>query len=144
MNKYKLPSMEYSFSIQVTGKESKVNWAGEFLYRRPDLSERGLIDAMRARLNGDLVTISIDIALLNTALAHLRFTLREYPVWWEDCDYGGAMYDSNVVMELYNKCINYEARWSQKISGNDPSKVEVKGEAGTGKKARKSVSASPS
>ena len=120
---YKLPDMEHRFSIQVIGKESNINWAGEFVYKRPTLAQRSMIENMRTRLNGDLMTIDGDIAALNMALAHLRFTLTESPEWWKASDYGGSLYDANVILEVYTKCIAFEEDWKRKVHGGDQKSV---------------------
>jgi len=124
MATHKMPDMEYKFSIQVQGKESGMLWTGEFLYRRPTLTERGLIETTSARLNGDLRTVDPEVQDLHAALAHLRWTLRDVPEWWKNSDYGGMLYDSNVVMDIYNKCIKFEADWMKKTLGGDPKDVE--------------------
>lgn len=122
---YKLPNMDHRFQIQAVGAESGINWVGDFLYRRPNLQERGMIEVMRTRLNGDLVTLDPDIASFHEAIAHLRFTLKEYPDWWKDSNFGAALHDANVVIEVYNKCIDFEANWKKKIHGTNPSAVEA-------------------
>lgn len=123
--KYSLPNMDLRFKIQVVGEETKINWAGDFLYRRPSLAERSLIENMRCRLNGDLRTIDGNIAYFNEALAHLKFTLKEFPDWWKESDFGGSLYDPNVVIDVYNKCAEFEADWRKKALGEDPAKVEA-------------------
>jgi hypothetical protein len=115
--KHKLPNMEHRFKIQLVGEESKVNWVGDFLYRRPTLQERAMIDVMRARLNGDLRSVDPDTNAYNEALSHLRFTLKEYPEWWKECDMGGSLYDANVILEIYGKCMEFEANWREKTFG---------------------------
>jgi len=122
--RYKLPDMEYKFSVQFVGKESGINWVGDFTYKRPNINERSLIELMKTRLNGDLVTIDPDIAYLNAALAHLRFTLKSSPEWWKDSDFGGALFDTNVIVEIYKKCIDFETEWSNRVLSGKPEKVE--------------------
>jgi len=114
---YKLPNMEHKFKIQVLGEESRINWAGDFVYRRPTLSERAMIDVMRSKLNGDLRTIDPDTNAYNEALSHLRFTLKEYPTWWKECDLGGSLYDGNVILDIYEKVMTFEASWREKTFG---------------------------
>jgi len=121
---YKLPNMEHKFKIQSVGKDTGLNWVGEFTYRRPTLSERGQIDTMRARLNGDLKTVAPEITYLHSALAHLRFTLQDYPKWWEDSDFGASLFDGNVVMDIYTECISFETKWREKVMGGDSKEVE--------------------
>lgn len=122
---YKLPNMEFKFHIQTIGEETGINWVGDFTYRRPTLQERALIDVMRARLNGDLLTVDGDISSFNEALAHLRFTLKEYPPWWEDCDFGGALFDANVILDIREKCIEFEAEWKTKTLSGVAKEVEA-------------------
>lgn len=115
---FKLPNMEHKFKIQLLGEESRINWVGDFTYRRPTLQERAMIDVMRSKLNGDLRTIDPDTNAYNEALAHLRFTLKEYPEWWKDADLGGSLYDANVILEIYGKCMEFEASWREKTFGD--------------------------
>jgi hypothetical protein len=128
---YKLPSMDYKFSIQVKGSESQLMWTGDFMYRRPTLGERGKIDALRCKLNNDLTTIDPEIDILHSALAHLRYTLRESPDWWKNSDYGSNLYDTNVVIEIYNKILEFEKDWKKKILSGDSKDVESKDEEPT-------------
>lgn len=123
--KYVLPAMDHKFEIQVTGEETGMNWTGKFLYRRPNLQERTMIDVMRVRLNGDLYTIDPDVKSFNEAISHLKFTLKESPQWWVDQDYGSQMYDANVVLAVYEKCLAFEATWRATIHGGDAAAVEA-------------------
>jgi len=120
--KSKLPSMEYRFDISVNGDETKTVFHGSFTYKRPTIAVRSMIEQMRVRLNGDLRTLDSEIALNNEALSMLRFTLTDSPQWWKDCDCGGNLHDENVIFELYNKCIQFEADWRKKVFGG---KVEA-------------------
>jgi hypothetical protein len=122
--KYALPDMEHTFKIQIEGNESKINWAGEFKYRRPSLGTRGQIDVMRCKLNQDLRSIDQETNLIHTALAHLRFTLHATPEWWQESDYGGDLMDANVVTEIYSKCMDFERDWAKKVHGGEPEEVE--------------------
>lgn len=123
--KYVLPSMDFRFEITAQGEETGLNWTGSFTYRRPSLQERSMIDVMRARLNGDLYTIDGDVKAFNEAISHLKFTLKDMPQWWIDQDFGGAMYDANVVVAVFEKCMAFEATWRASIHGGDAQKVEA-------------------
>jgi hypothetical protein len=124
---FKLPNMEHDFDLQIVGEETGINWVGKFKYKRPTLTERSLIHVMAARLNGDLRTVDPDITTFNEAVAHLRWTLKEFPDWWRDADYGGMLYDGNVVIEIYNKCIEFEASWREKVHGGKQADVTIGG-----------------
>ena len=126
--KFVLPGMESKFSIQVMGEESRQNWVGDFLYRRPNLRERAAIDSLHKRLNGDLTTLDPDTSALNEALSVLRFTLKDFPTWWRDSDFGGSLYDANVVLEIYGKCMEFEASWRTRVMSGDAEDVRERDE----------------
>jgi len=123
--KYSLPSMEHTFDIQIKGEESQIVWVGHFMFRRPTLRERAAIEALKTRLNMDLINLDEDAKALNEALATLRFTLKDYPDWWKESDYGSDLYDANVVVTIYNKCMEFEAKWRNKLMGGVPEEVEA-------------------
>ena len=135
MKKYALPNMEFSFSIQVMGEESGMNWVGDFKYKRPTLMDRSLIAVMRAQLNGDLFTVDTAAQKINEALAHLKFTIFEAPEWWTESKSGAELYDQNVILEIYNKCVEFEANWKKKIHSGNAEDVEVGGETSKSSKA---------
>lgn len=124
--KYSLPDMTYSFSVSLEGSETHHKWAGKFKYRRPSLGDRSRIDTMRARLAGDLTTLDPEVMEFIEAVSHLRFTLDEYPDWWAEFGYGLEMHDGNVVSEIYNRCLEYEAQYRDKVYSGEKSDVEEK------------------
>ena len=112
----KLPNMEFGFDISVKGNETKTEYEGHFRYRRPSLGARTRIAATNARLNGDLENLkNPEVEELNFVLSHLRHTLIDTPDWWEEAFFGMELYDTNVVDEVYNKCIKFEAEWKSKV-----------------------------
>jgi len=119
-----LPPMEFKFSIQMVGSESGLNWTGKFLYKRPSLGERSRINVMQTRLNGDLETLEQDVLQFNEAISHLRYTLRDFPEWWKESGFGIELYDGNVVSEIYNKCLEYEAKWMKRTFGGEKAEVD--------------------
>lgn len=128
---YQLPSMEHRFSIAVEGEETSVLWKGDFLYKRPTIGQRGQIDVMRSRLNGDLRNIDLETQTFHEALSYLRFTLAEYPSWWGESDFGASLHDGNVVIEVYNKVIDFEADWKKRVHGGDEEAVKTGSSAGS-------------
>ena len=124
--KYSLPNMTFDFSIAVVGRETGHKWAGKFKYKRPTLGDRTRIDAMRARLSGDLETLNHEVSEFIEAVSHLRFTLTEYPDWWQEMGFGLEMHDGNVVSEVYNRCLDYESDYREKMFSGVKSDVEEK------------------
>jgi len=121
--KFTLPNMEFTFQIQSKGEETDINWVGEFKYKRPTLGARSRIASLRSRLNGDVETLEQEIEDFNHAAAYLRYTLTDFPQWWEDASFGMDMYDGNIISDIYNKCMTWEAEWQKKIHNPDPEKV---------------------
>lgn len=121
---YTLPSMEHEFEITETGKETGIVWTGKFKYKRPTLAQRSMIEAFRAKLSGDLLTINDNVYELNEALSHLRFTLSTYPDWWKDADFGGSLFDYNIVMKVYQEIVEFEKDWRSKVHGGEAKSVE--------------------
>lgn len=125
-----LPSMEHSFSVQVKGVETGLNWVGNFKYKRPSLGARGRIDVMRANLCGDREALLPEVIEFHEMVAYLRHTLSDYPEWWKEANFGLDLYDGNVVSEVYAKAMEFEAEWKTKVFGGDAKSVEAKSDAG--------------
>ena len=124
MTTTKLPDMEFKFDINVKGNDTATVFEGHFRYRRPSLGARARIASTNARLNGDVENLkNLEIEELNYALAHLRHTLMDTPAWWEEAFYGMELYDSNVIEEVYNKCMKFEAEWKARIHSDKKTDV---------------------
>lgn len=122
-NAPKLPSMEHTFDITVTGQETGSTYVGRFKYRRPTLGQRGRIDVMRTRMNGDLENLDSEVKDFNLAVAHLRFTIIDSPDWWQASNGGAELYDGNVVAEVYNQAMAFEAKWKESVFGSEAAKT---------------------
>lgn len=119
-----LPPMDHSFEIQVVGRETGLNWVGKFTYKRPTLGARGRIDVYRARLCGDQEALLPEVIEFHEMVAYLRHTLTAYPEWWKDANFGLDLYDGNVVNEVYNRAMEFEATWKEKVFSGDAKTVE--------------------
>ena len=118
-----------AFEIEVRGNETKSLFTGKFKYTRPTLGARTRIAATLARLNGDVENLNnYEVEKLNTCLAYLRHTIVDCPEWWRDSLFGMELYDSNVIEEVYNKCIEFEEKWKTKIHSEKVSDVMEKKE----------------
>ena len=137
--KYSLPDMTHEFKIAVKGAETQHDWVGKFKYQRPTLGDRSRIDAMRARLSGDLETLTGEVHDFISAVSHLRFTLTEYPDWWQELSFGLDMHDGNVVSEIYNRCLDYEASFRERVFSGVSSDVEEKEDDGNVLESPKTV-----
>jgi hypothetical protein len=126
--KKSLPAMENSFSItalegMITGKK----YEGNFTCKIPNLKTQALIEKHKAMLNGGLQASLDPLTLrLHHRLAYLRYTLTEFPKWWKDADMGYELYDGNIVEELYDRVMKFEADWMEAVWGPEEKAPEEK------------------
>ena len=113
-----LPSMEFSFSIDVKGSDTGQQFQGTFTYKRPNLRLKSNAAKLAARLNEDLRNLDEDTKFIHDVLANLRFSLIQTPDWWQKSDFGLELYDTNVIFDIYKACIDFENAWSEKVWGN--------------------------
>ena len=104
-------------------KETGINWVGTFKYVRPTLGDRSRIESLKVKLNGAVEVGDLDVLEFNHAISYLRHTLKEYPDWWADSTFGLELYDGNVVSDIYNKVMDFEADWKTKVHGGEISDV---------------------
>lgn len=121
-----LPSMQHTFTISVKGLETGQMFDGTFTYQRPNLKARSDIAKTIAFLNGDLKNIDEDTKLIHHIAATLRHTLVKYPEWWEKEEFGFALYDTNVLFEIYTETRKFEKEWSDKVWKVEDKKTEEK------------------
>lgn len=122
-----LPSMEHTFTIDVLGSETKQRYTGTFTYKRPNLKLKSEIAKMTARLNEDLKSLDSDMAFIHQVLATLRYTLQagDNAEWWIKNDYGYALFDVNVILDIYKECQKFEDKWFNEVWA-EPEKAEEK------------------
>jgi hypothetical protein len=111
----KLPSMEYTFSIEIKGSNTGQLKTGKFTYKRPNIGMQSEISKTAAKLNGDLKNLDEDIKFLHHVLSTLRHTLIDSPDWWSDSLFGVELYDTNVILEIYRNTQDFEDEWYQKV-----------------------------
>lgn len=118
--------METQFSLDATGAKSKAQYTGEFTYKIPNGKQLSAAAKKEAILNAGL---DLDITMKNFhyMVAYLQASLVDFPDWWKDADYGYAMLDTNIVTEVYNKCLEFEETWTNKIWGTDGASTEANG-----------------
>jgi hypothetical protein len=119
-----LPPMEHTFTIDVRGSDTGQQFQGSFTYKRPNLRAKSNAAKLAARLNEDLKNLDEDTKLLHSILAELRFSLVQYPDWWQKSDFGLELYDVNVVFDIYRACIDFENSWVEKVWGNQEAAKE--------------------
>lgn len=122
-----LSPTKHSFRIDVAGDLTKAKYQGNFECKILNRGERALVSKHRAFLNGD-VESNLDIATLNFhyMISFLKYSLTSVPDFWRDSDYGYAIYDENVIKEVFDEVIKFEENWLKEIWGDEFSKLQEK------------------
>jgi len=126
--KKSLPDLDHSFSINVEGILTKKPYSGNFSCKIPNIKTQAQIAKHRAMLNGGFEE-GLDVATRNMhhMVSYLRYTLTEFPKWWEEADLGYDLFDPNVVEEVYYTVLDFEKKWYESIWGTEESQDESKG-----------------
>ncbi len=117
----KLPSMEFTFNLNIKGSITGEVFKGSFGYKRLSIGDQGKADVLKTNMNGDLVSIDLGVNKLHEMISWLRFGLIEHPDWWRESNFGIELYDSNVVTEIYNMAMDFEKEWKRKVTQNGKS-----------------------
>jgi hypothetical protein len=82
--------------------------------------ERAFASKHEAFLNGEVVDYLDPLTLiLHSRLAYLKYSLISFPDFWKESDLGYALFDSNIVEQVYAKVLEFEESWMTEIWGED-------------------------
>lgn len=123
-----LPSMEHEFEVDVQGAVTGIQYKGTFRCKIPNVRTQAMIAKHKAFLNGGFDR-DLDLGTLNLhhMISYLRYTLIQpdkkketpagYPDWWHDADLGYELFDINVIEAVYQKVLDFEQEWTEKVWG---------------------------
>jgi hypothetical protein len=122
-------SNEYTFAFKCVGEKTKQVYEGQFTVKcilsNQEIVEVGLrIDTY----NRGSKTLPQGVQLLNRAMAELEIRTLKSPSWWKDSDAGRDLLDTNLIYELFNKAIDGERIYDERIAEATQS-AEEKAEA---------------
>ena len=111
-----LPKNTKTFRLDIVGDDTMVHYKGDFTVKCIlNLSGRHAIELEKTRLMADLANPSSELAGLATVIAVLRAKIIDAPTWWKNLDDITNLIDENVVVTLYEKCIEAEVEWREKV-----------------------------
>lgn len=115
-----LPSMEFEFFFEGTGKITKKDYKGEFSYTMPNTKVQCLVDKHFAFLNGDLARfLDNGTVKIHRKVAYLRYTLTDFPKFWKESDLGYELMDHNIIDEVHDLVVAFENEWMEKVWGEE-------------------------
>jgi hypothetical protein len=121
-----LPSIETQVEFECTGETTSKRYSGSFTIKCVLNNFEATEVILRSdRYNGGSQTLPVQTALFNRAIAELELRIKSSPDWWSKSDSGRLIYDQNVVFELFNKALEAQQEWKERLS-NEASKSEGK------------------
>ena len=130
-----LPKNEKTFSIDLNGEDTYLNYKGEFTVKCiVDMGGKHAEELEKTRLTADYANPSDGLYGVATSLAKLRSRVVKSPQWWTDSDGGTGIKDYNIIMHLYGECLRLEDEW----------RTELKKKASVAQKENKKQDSNPS
>lgn len=113
-----LPSNEHTFTVSILGERTRQKYDGSFTVKCV-LTNRELIEVglrTDAYNNGSKSIATSGIGIMNRAIAHMEIATIKSPSWWRDSDGGRELLDLNVLYEVYNKALEAEKVYDERIT----------------------------
>ena len=127
----KLPDMTHRFEINMKGQLTNLPYKGEFVCKIPSAKDQSAIAKHKAYLNGGFEQgLDVGTKNLHHMVSYLRYTLEEFPKWWEERDLGYELYDVNVIETVYGFVLEFEQGWMNKVWGDVDSEEESESKEG--------------
>jgi hypothetical protein len=112
-----LPQIETQIEFECTGETTSKRYSGSFTVKSVLNNFEATEVALRTdRYNGGSQTIPVQIALFNRAVAELELRVKSSPEWWSKSDSGRLIFDQNVVFELFNKVLEAQKEWKDRLN----------------------------
>lgn len=123
-----LPSNEHTFHFKDHGERTKQVFEGHFTVKCILTMQESVDVGLRLdALNGGSKTLVPGVQILNRAFAELDVRIIKAPSWWKDSANGRELFDSNIVLGVFDKAIDGERIYEDRIkeaSGDAQERVE--------------------
>ena len=126
-----LPKNEMTIEFKETGVDTGLEYTGDFLVKCVlTIQDKHSVALEKTRLMADTANPTGDLAGIAVTLAEVRARIIEAPKWWAETDRGAKMFDENILLRLYDKCMDCEDEWRKSLKKKaEDSKEEEKTEA---------------
>lgn len=112
-----LPSNEYTFSFSDKGERTKKTYEGSFTVKcLLTMEEIRQVGIRLDNLNVGSKTLAPGVALLNRAFAELDVRILKAPSWWKDASDGRDLFDTNIILGVFENAIDAERVFDERIT----------------------------
>ena len=99
-----------------TGDPTGLKYTGDFLVKCAlTISDKHKVALEKTRLMADSANPTGDLAGIALTLAEVRARVIKAPDWWSETERGANMLDENILLSLYDKCMDCEDSWRESI-----------------------------
>ncbi len=114
-----LPLNEETFEIDVEkGVVTGQRFTGKFkCICVMTLGQKAEAEIAEKRLNAGLTTLSNETNLLHMVIGQLSQRLIAAPDWWINSEGGRKLMDNNVLVAIFQKCLEKERIWMESVWG---------------------------
>ena len=125
-----LPKNERAFDVDVEGDTTGLKYKGQFTVKCVlNMAGKHALELEKTRLMADYANPSRGLVGIAVTLATIRAKIVEAPEWWKNADDGAEIIDENVILAIYDKCNEMEAKWRKELKGKAEEAQEEKEEA---------------
>ena len=111
-----LPNNEHVFDFKDVGDVTGKTYEGQFTCLCIlDMGQKHLLGIEKTRLQADFSNPTPDLAGIALIIANLRVRLKDGPEFWKQSKGGFAIKDENVLVALYDKVMEAEYLWQEKL-----------------------------
>jgi len=107
-----LPKNERTFSIDVVGETTGIQYKGEFVAKCVlNMAGKHAMELEKTRLMADYANPSPGLMGIAISLATVRAKVLKGPEWWTSSNNGADIIDENVIFAIFDECIKIETDW---------------------------------
>lgn len=112
-----LPKIERSFEFSHVGPLSGKKYDGTFTIKCAlNVGAKHSLELEKTRLMADYTNPSPGLLTIAVSLSTVRHMIIKAPDWWKDSKEGGELLEEDdVVMQLYDKCIEVQKKWREEL-----------------------------
>lgn len=115
-----------------TGADTGLPYKGDFTVKCAlTIQGKHAVALEKTRLMADTANPSGDLAGIALTLSEVRARIISAPEWWTESDNGASLLDENILLRIFDKCMNCENAWHRliKSSAEEAKKAEEKAAA---------------